>query len=98
MVTGQPADLTLRPSGTLRIKLAGSGDIKGTQGLGYWVFTATPKEARAVFVPRASGSFDGSAVACAGPIAVCPWKGISYSASMIFAAAAKAASGFKMAK
>src|ERR1700731_1895912 len=38
--------------------------------------------------------FDGSAVAWAGLIAVCPWKGTSYSASTTFAAPAKASSGF----
>jgi hypothetical protein len=37
--------------------------------------------------------FDGSAMACAGAIAVCPWNGISYSASTIFAAPASAVSG-----
>ena len=38
-------------------------------------------------------SLDGSAIACAGPIAVCPWNGISYSASTIWAAPASAPSG-----
>src|ERR1700726_2667827 len=38
--------------------------------------------------------FDGSAVAWAGLIAVCPRKGTSYSASTTFAAPAKASSGF----
>ena len=37
--------------------------------------------------------FDGSAIACAGPIATCPWNGTSYSASTRLAAAAIAASG-----
>ena len=37
--------------------------------------------------------FDGSAVACAGANAVCPWNGMSYCASTIFAALANAASG-----
>src|SRR3989337_4399555 len=36
---------------------------------------------------------DGSAIACAGPKAVCPWNGNSYAASMTFAALASAASG-----
>ena len=35
----------------------------------------------------------GGTMAWAGLIAVCPWKGNSYSASTIFAAVAKAASG-----
>src|SRR5688572_7943003 len=38
--------------------------------------------------------FDGSAMAWAGPMAVWPWNGKSYSASMTFAALASAASGF----
>src|SRR6516162_6727361 len=38
--------------------------------------------------------FDGSAVAWAPAIAVCPWNGTWYSASMILAAPEKAASGF----
>ena len=33
-------------------------------------------------------------MACAGPNAVCPWNGTSYSASTTFAAPASAASGF----
>src|SRR3990167_8101802 len=41
-----------------------------------------------------SWSFDGSAMAWAGPIAVWPWNWKSYSASTTFAALANAASGF----
>src|SRR5579864_8797298 len=37
---------------------------------------------------------DGSARACAGLIAVCPWNGTSYSASTTWAAPLKALSGF----
>src|SRR5579863_10264051 len=36
---------------------------------------------------------DGSAIACAPEIAVCPWNGTSYSASITLAALEKAASG-----
>src|SRR5262245_19651907 len=37
---------------------------------------------------------EGSAIACAGPNAVWPWNGTSYSASMTFAAPANAVSTF----
>src|SRR6476660_9252593 len=40
--------------------------------------------------------FEGSATACAGPMELCPWKGISYSASIVFAASANAPSTLPM--
>jgi RNA polymerase sigma factor (sigma-70 family) len=58
---GKPIELTLQPAGALRVKLGGPGDVKATKGIDWHIQPATKRAADTVFVPRASGTFDGSA-------------------------------------
>jgi RNA polymerase sigma factor (sigma-70 family) len=65
----QPADVTLLPAGSLRLKLAGTADAKATKGLGYWLQTGTPGGTEPKFIPQVTGTFDGSAELTIGNVA-----------------------------
>jgi RNA polymerase sigma factor (sigma-70 family) len=57
----QPADVTLLPAGSLRLKLAGPADAKAAKGVEYRLQTATPGGTGPKFIPQVTGTFDGSA-------------------------------------